>query len=426
MDMKKGTKKVDALDGQNIVYHIIQKKIIQAVDVDNPPAEVKFMIEQLLLWGGVWFSPKAYEQIPVLRPYVIRDSSCRNKDPKKDTWAQSSSRGLMRDDNTSIKSIPKSLPIISPWKEMNGKTLGNSWVASHVWMSMQTRCEHACEWERTNSFIPNLVWLPSQLSKLTDRDGSYAQLFLKHISHLLYSKIRIANPMLSGIWSELKDPGITPVTKFTLDDLNFFDSDAGWITDKKVKLQQELQSILDILDAPAVEVKAVYNDRYTSTLRDVSKTMAVSDKENLQDWIKANRDYLGGLPVISVAKPTRAKARASSGTKKTGKVRRLYQINGRGEYSMGQVIEEYIKYKLDAGAPFSSISPIKGKFISEYPTGVSIGSGKDAKPYSFNYKGKDYYVTTQLRDNEPKDNFRRFRTLVSAAEPGFIITPITV
>ena len=57
--MKKGTKKADTLDGQNIVYHIIQKKIIQAVDVDNPPAEVKFMIEQLLLWGGVWLSPKA-------------------------------------------------------------------------------------------------------------------------------------------------------------------------------------------------------------------------------------------------------------------------------------------------------------------------------------------------------------------------------
>ena len=93
---------------------------------------------------------------------------------------------------------------------------------------------------------------------------------------------------------------------------------------------------------------------------------------------------------------------------------------------MGQVIEEFIKYKLDEGTPFNGISPIKGKFMSEFPTGVSIGSGKDAKPYSFNHKGKDYYVTTQLRDNEPKDNFRRFRTLVSAAEPGFIITPIVV
>ena len=114
------------------------------------------------------------------------------------------------------------------------------------------------------------------------------------------------------------------------------------------------------------------------------------------------------------------------GLKKAGTGSRFYQINGDGRYSMRQVIEEYIKYKLDAGIPFNSISPIKGKFMSEYPTGVSIGSGKDAKPYSFNYKGKDYYVTTQLRDNEPKDNFRRFRTIVSAAEPGFNISPIAV
>lgn len=101
-------------------------------------------------------------------------------------------------------------------------------------------------------------------------------------------------------------------------------------------------------------------------------------------------------------------------------------FESRGEYSSGQVIEEYIKNKLDAGPPFNSISPIKGELISEYPAGVSIGSGKDTKPYSFNHKGKDYYVTTQLRDNEPKDNFQRFRTIVSAAEPSFIITPIVV
>lgn len=114
------------------------------------------------------------------------------------------------------------------------------------------------------------------------------------------------------------------------------------------------------------------------------------------------------------------------GLKRAGTGSRFYQINGDGRYSMRQVIEEFIKYKLDAGISFNSISPIKGKFMSEYPTGVSIGSGKDAKPYSFNHKGKNYYITTQLRDNEPKDNFRRFRTMVSNAESGFIITPIVV
>ena len=425
--MKKELKKTDIVDGQNIVYHIIQKKIIQTFDVDDPPSEVKFMIEQLLLWGGVWFTPKTYEQIPILRPYVIRNSSCRNKDPKKDTWAQSNSKGLMQDDNTSIKDIPKSLPIISGWKEVKGKKIGLHWVASHVWMSMQTRDEHACEWERTNSFIPNLVWLPTQLSKLTDRDGSYAQLFLKHLSYLLYRKIGITNPMISEIWSELRDPGITPVSKFSLDDLNYFDSDSKWINEKKTILYRELQSILDILNNPSATVKPIYNDRYTSTLRDASKTMTLADKANLEDWIKSNRDYIGGTPVISVAKPITIKKKPSLATKKSGKVRRSYTINGKGSYTMRQVIEEFIRFKLDSGATFDDICNqySKGiKFLSDVPTGVSVASSPDAKPYTYSYGGREYYITTQLKDSEPRDNFSKFKNKVNNNEPAFKIEAV--
>ena len=104
------------------------------------------------------------------------------------------------------------------------------------------------------------------------------------------------------------------------------------------------------------------------------------------------------------------------------KAKRRYKINGAGCYSMQQVIEEYIKYKLDGGFPFNSIFSVGKKFISTIPTGVSIGSQKTAKPYSFTYKGKDYYVTTQLRDKGPTDNFQKFRTAVSKNEPGFQIT----
>lgn len=104
------------------------------------------------------------------------------------------------------------------------------------------------------------------------------------------------------------------------------------------------------------------------------------------------------------------------------KAKRRYKINGAGCYSMQQVIEEYIKYKLDGGFSFNSIFSVGKKFISTIPAGVSIGSQKTAKPYSFTYKGKDYYVTTQLRDKGPTDNFHKFRTAVSKNEPGFQIT----
>ena len=150
--------------------------------------------------------------------------------------------------------------------------------------------------------------------------------------------------------------------------------------------------------------------------------MEQCEREGIPSQIRRDLElYKVIFPTFSLIKTSTVSATM---TKRSGKVSRLYHINGKGIYSMSEVIEEYIKFKLDAGTPFKSISPIKGKFISVYPNGVSIGSRPDAKPYSFNYKGKDYYITTQLKDGKPIYNFWKFRTMVSSTDPGFIITPI--
>lgn len=282
---------IEMVDGETILYHILQKQIIQAYDVDNPPTEVKFMIEQLLLWGGVWFKPKTYQQIPVLLPYVVRDASCRKKDPAtgKDTRGVANYRGFMPDDNSSIKGIPKSLIIESVFLEMNGKRLGNGYVASHCWRILKNKPDMlASQWERTNSFIPNLVWLPKQLSKLTDREGSYAQRFIQHVSGLLYRNIDLRNPMLTEIWNELKDPGITPVSKVNLNELNYFGNNENWLSRRKDNLLKELQSILNILDGRSPIVETINVSTYVPSLIKVAKTLSPTDKAYLKEWIKAN------------------------------------------------------------------------------------------------------------------------------------------
>lgn len=284
-------KSIEMVDGETILYHILQKQIIQAYDVDNPPTEVKFMIEQLLLWGGVWFKPKTYQQIPVLLPYVVRDASCRKKDPAtgKDTRGVANDRGFMPDDNSSIKGIPKSLIIESVFLEMNGKRLGNGYVASHCWRILKNKPDMlASQWERTNSFIPNLVWLPKQLSKLTDREGSYAQRFIQYVSGLLYRNIDLRNPMLTEIWNELKDPGITPVSKVNLNELNYFGNNENWLSRRKDNLLKELQSILNILDGRSPIVETINVSTYVPSLIKVAKTLSPTDKAYLKEWIKAN------------------------------------------------------------------------------------------------------------------------------------------
>ncbi len=120
------------------------------------------------------------------------------------------------------------------------------------------------------------------------------------------------------------------------------------------------------------------------------------------------------------------------GLKKAG-VKHFYTINGEGRYSPYQIIEKYIKFKLDGGTPFnkilrkpngSAITYIGPSFIATVPNGVTYNKARGEKPYSFNYLGQDYYISTQLRDRDPKSNVWAFREYVNKTEPHFQIEVI--
>ena len=120
-------------------------------------------------------------------------------------------------------------------------------------------------------------------------------------------------------------------------------------------------------------------------------------------------------------------ASVAEGLKKAGKPKRSYTINGKGSYTMRQVIEEFIRFKLDSGSTFDDICNqySKGiKFLSDVPTGVSVASSPDAKPYTYIYGGREYYITTQLKDSEPRDNFSKFKNKVNNNESAFKIEAV--
>ncbi len=287
--------KKEEINGENILYHILQKRIIPSSlsDSSEPSDGVKFLIEQLLLGGAIWFKPDTYKEIPVLLPYVVRDANCRKKNPitGKDSRGVANNKGLMPDDNSSIKDIPQILMIESILPEFKGK-MGNGFVASHIWRKLPGQSILASQWERTNSFIPNLVWLPKQLSKLTDREGSYAQHFVQHVSGLLYRGITLSNPTLNDIWNELKDPGITPISDIKIDDLNYFEQNNKWIARRKRKLYDELQSILNILNGENPIINKINTSNYIPSLRGISSRMDSQLKEDFRNWIMANMPNL--------------------------------------------------------------------------------------------------------------------------------------
>ena len=283
---KKAKSSRKPVNGDNILYHILKNQL-------DKSDEAKFLVEQLILQGGVWFKPETYQEIPIFLPYVVRDNSCKKK--ASYSWGQANTKGFLKDDNTCIKDyLPSSITIQSKLPQLNGKLLGNGFVASHVWIDLQGKPAtlHACNWECTNSFIPNLVWLPAQLSKLTDRNGSYAQQFIQHISLLLYQSVAINNPnlspMLPTIWSALQDPGIKPISTINLDDLNYFKHNTAWVAKKKRDLNNELQSILNIIGGELPIVKQIKTSKYAPSLATVVKTMDPTDKAHLGSWITAN------------------------------------------------------------------------------------------------------------------------------------------
>ena len=290
---------------------------------------------------------------------------------------------------------------------------------------MRTRSGHACEWECANSFIPNLVWLPKQLSKLTDIDGSYAQQFLKYISGMLYKPKTSSDPVLASIWKELNVPSIKPISAIDLDKLNYFQHDINWLSSRKSSLADALQSILDTIHFGASKTIRS-SSRYISSLKKVLTSMSNGDRQYLEGWIKRNLDILKAEPCTFKKSSHTTGVKTPSVGLSAARASRSYTINGAGMYKMHQVIGEYIIFKLEGGKTFLEIHDEiskNAKFVSDKHDGVSVNNSRGEKPHFVEYKGTKYYITTQLRNRRPNDNFSVFMRHVNKTESDFQISP---
>src|SRR6266571_1074563 len=140
------------LDGNNILYHYLQKHLRE-----NDARLFETLVVRFINSLGIWFSPVLYSRLPILLPHVIRDSNCRPRQRGgPDEWGSPDAEGYCRDDNSLVKGLPKGLSIQGGANALyHGNRLGNGFVASHVWRSVDTGSDEAKEgW--TNTFIPNL------------------------------------------------------------------------------------------------------------------------------------------------------------------------------------------------------------------------------------------------------------------------------
>lgn len=272
------------INGNDILYYFLKSML----DVEKELA-LDF-IRKIIISLGIWMAPDFYKHLPVFSPFVIRDTKCRGNKEKNmpERWGEPTEKGYFKDDNSIIKGFVRSFTIHSPFKSYNKCKIGNAYVASHVWrrpLGFSTNEDLTAKNPWLNSFVPNLVWLPQQLSKLSDREGGYVQTFIQKVSYQIYHDIPTDCPSLTNsLWSKLPLEDISDAEKITLDNISFFIYDEKAIKRRKSIILNVINALQQRISGKIISSKVV-SDRYTSGLNSLSSNNLIDLKNDLENYI---------------------------------------------------------------------------------------------------------------------------------------------
>jgi hypothetical protein len=274
------------VDGQNVLYHYFQKNILRSEDEFS-----KELLKRLLVDLSIWIPVDFYRKLPIILPYVVRDPSCRVKrESGEDEWGAANANGFLRDDNSLIKGIVHSFKVKSPKiSTYDGFRLGTGFIASHIWgkVAMGDRFMISSRHHMFNSFVPNLVWLPVQISKLTDREGSYAQKLLQAISHRIYREITMPDS-ISILWDTLFCPKELGNFSVDLTKINYFIVPSDWLKRRINTLALEIAAILSTNEIDNSGLQKVKSRRYLPTLRQIPQEKRLA----LSGWLSEYKTLL--------------------------------------------------------------------------------------------------------------------------------------
>jgi hypothetical protein len=257
------------VQGNDLLYHYFEKTLFS----ENEEL-FKEVVRGLVVGLGVWLQPMAYERFPLLVPYAVRDPKCRSdvRQKRPDAWGAPDHRGQFRDDNSLIKGIPKSLVVANSANSlMNGRRIGTGFVAAHVWRKL-TDGTDAPRDEMTYSFLPNVVWLPSQVAKLSDREGKYVQTLLQGISLALYRDLLHDSPLarfVEPIWQRLPVRDEARAIDVPLDRLNFFQFDEQWFARRLRSVGIVREALAETARGAPPRDSKVVSSRYGTGLNDL-------------------------------------------------------------------------------------------------------------------------------------------------------------
>lgn len=220
---------------------------------------------ELLVRLGVWWSTAAYERLPVMTPWCVRDRSCRY-DQGPESWGAPRADGYMRDDNSIIKKLPLSTRIVAPeGHPYNTRKPWRGFTACHIWRDLPGGILAGTDpW--LYSFIPNLVWLPSWLAPLSDRQGSRVQETLQRTSIEIFRRVTVPEALshfTESAWSKLPFPPSGET--LPVEQLAFFDPDEKFFVRRIAYLDKVVAGCSTVLKTGTTGRKLICS-RYTSGL----------------------------------------------------------------------------------------------------------------------------------------------------------------
>ena len=149
--------------------------------------------------------------------------------------------------------------------------MGSEFVASHVWRKVSHE-KLASRIPLLNSFVPNLVWLPAQIAKLTDREGEVMQKTLQSMAFAIYRDAPVAPHLVEvaeEAWAMVPEPQLITVSA---SDLNWFEATDRFFATRTTRLRTVVRAIED-LDAGRPLSTKVVTSRYTNGLPDVTSAV---------------------------------------------------------------------------------------------------------------------------------------------------------
>ena len=279
-------KSTPTVNGNTVLYHYLQKSLRE-----EDECLFQRVVAKLLTRLGIWFPPSAYAILPIALPHVVRDPGCRKP---VDEWSSPNAAGYVRDDNSLIKGLVRSFTIRSNLYEYNGHKLGKGFVASHVWSKVGDT--YSSRAPATYSFLPNLVWLPANIAKLTDRDLSFAQIFIQALSYKIYREVKVhetLKPYVEEAWSLLPAPEFSKHRLPDVEDLNVFVVPERFVPTRVAKIRTASKGLLCVAAQDRESIKGkVLHTRYTAGLTASPPMVSVTAAKELGDRLV---DYADGV-----------------------------------------------------------------------------------------------------------------------------------